>query len=140
MTRYAVLEPQGDAEAIATVNGDVVAVRTGRLTWWGLSLSEGFGDVAPPGLVLPMLQSHDVESPFFIAGDKLLAFRRTSKLGGSLIFLFNLEPTVARARVKPNWQITKVTDLIEKKEVPTADGSFEVGIPPGMVKLFYCRA
>ena len=50
---YAVLEPQGDTQGIATLEGQTVAVRSadGRFTWYGLTLSAGFGDVGQPDLV-----------------------------------------------------------------------------------------
>jgi len=136
---YAILEPLGDTKPIATLNGEIVAIESmgRRLTWWGLSLSGAFGGVGPEKLILPLFASFRVGSPFAIAGDRLVAFRRTSKQGGSLIFLFNLEPQTARARVKVNWQVGSVTDLFEKTELELDRGSFQVELPPGSVKVLH---
>ncbi|MCX6991850.1 MAG: beta-galactosidase [Kiritimatiellaeota bacterium] len=137
--KYAVLKPQGNTETIATLNGAVVGVETARrrLSWWGLSLSYGFGGVGAQALILPLFNSYGVGSPFTISGDRLVAFRRISKLGGSLIFLLNLEPTAGKAEVKANWRIGGVSDLIGKKEVHVAKGIFQVKIPPGGIKVFH---
>ena len=50
---YAVLEPQESSEAIARIGDDIVGVRSsdGRVTWYGLTLSAGFGDVGVPVIV-----------------------------------------------------------------------------------------
>jgi hypothetical protein len=136
---YAILRPEGEARAIATLNGEVVGVQTGggRLTWWGLPLSTAFGGAAPPELVVPMLTSLGVESPFSIAGDHLVAFRRFSRLGGSLIFLLNLEPTLGRATVRPNWRVESLTDPIGNETVRLTEGAFDIEIPPGSVRILH---
>ena len=56
---YAVLEPKGEATAIASLEGETVAVRSadGRFTWWGMSLSAGFGNAGHPDLVLPYVRT-----------------------------------------------------------------------------------
>jgi len=62
---YAVLEPRGDTQPLATLEGSTVAVRTadGRFTWFGLTLSAGLGDFACPDIVLGLVREAQIEAP-----------------------------------------------------------------------------
>ena len=53
-TGYAILDPRPGTDAIASIDGQTVAVRTadGRCTWYGFSLSAGFGDVVSADILL----------------------------------------------------------------------------------------
>jgi hypothetical protein len=75
--------------------------------------------------------------PVTITGDRLVAYRRISKLGGSLIFLLNVEPDTAEAIVKPNWSISAAVDLLEKDELEITDDGFRVKIKSGQVKVIH---
>ncbi len=136
---YIILEPRGDARAMATLNGEVVGVELPgkRLMWWGLSLAAGFGGVAPPELLLPQLEALGMRSPFSIEGDRLVAFRRFSQVGGSLIFLLNVAGEMGRATVEVDWAIEEVTDLIHNEAVEVSGGVFKVEVPPGCVGVFH---
>lgn len=145
--RYLILEP-GDgpaapdgAKTVATLNGDVVGVEipNRRFTWWSWFPAEGFDNVTPPELLLPHLNSLGVTSDFTIRPDRLIAFRRLSKLGGSLVFLLNLEPTPAQTTVKPNWPLGETTDLLENKTIPTTDNAFEIKIAPRSIKVLHIK-
>ena len=136
---YIILQPRGDVRAVATLGDDVVGVELGgkRLRWWGLSLAAAFDGVTPPELLLPQLEDLGVKSPFSLEGDRLVAFRRFSKAGGSLIFLLNVEPTKARTTVGVNWPVAEVTDLIDKRVVEVRERTFTVEVPSGGVKVFH---
>ena len=64
-TGYAVLEPLPGAEAIASIDGQTVAVRAsdGRCTWYGFSLAAGFGDVGSADILFGVLSESDIEPP-----------------------------------------------------------------------------
>ena len=91
-----------------------------------------------PELVLPLFDSFGVGSPFATSGDKLIAMRRRSKLGGCLVFLFNLMLERAQAEIKPLWDVADATDLLEEKSLGLSDDGFSVGVEPGGVKVVYC--
>ena len=92
---YAVLEPQGDTQGIATLEGQTVAVRSadGRFTWYGLTLSAGFGDVGQPDLVRGLTREAGVTPLVAVEGDRVAPIVRRSRQGGWLVFVFNLERT-----------------------------------------------
>ena len=137
---YAVLKATGSTEPIATLGDRVVGVETAgrRLTWFGFSLSAAFGDVGSPELVLPLLDSFGISSPFTMKGDELTAMRRRSKLGGWLVFLFNLEPRQALTEVVLGWDATAATDLLEESPLILIDGSFSVDLDPGGMTVVHC--
>ena len=68
---YAILEPQGSTQAIARIGDHTVGVRTGdgRVTWYGLTLAAGFGDVAPPAIVEAAAADAGVSVPVMVEGD-----------------------------------------------------------------------
>ena len=138
---YSTIRPKGSSKAIATLGEEVVGIETGdgRLKWFGLSLSAAFGDVGTPGLVLPLFESFGITSPFELSGDKLIVMRRKSKLGGWLVFLFNLEFKEAKTTVKLDWSVKEAEDLLEKKKLSVKDNSFALTVNPGSVKVIYCN-
>ena len=62
-----------------------------------------------------------VDSWFEITGDRLVAFRRGSRQGGSLVFLINVEDRIAKTTVKPRWGITTGHDLLNDQALTLAD-------------------
>ena len=152
--QYAILEPGDRARPIATLGDRVVGVRSAdrRLTWFGLSLSLTSSTGTPgqpsspanstgvghPDLVLPLFRSVGIRSWFNIRGDRLVAFRRQSRRGGSLVFLLNVEQRTARATVTPTWQIRSATDVHSREELAIKNGGFEVEIPFGGVHVIHC--
>jgi hypothetical protein len=63
--------------------------------------------------------------------------RAQSKLGGWLLFLFNLERTAAQAELEPGWSFSAVEDLVGKRPLTAHEGRFSVNVPPGGVKVVY---
>ena len=118
----------------------VVGVETAdrRFTWCGVSLSAAFGDAGSPELILPLFDSFGVRSPFELNGDRLIAMRRHSKLGGWLVFLFNLTLKRAQTEVKPEWQIIGATDLLEETPLKLSDRGFSASVEPGGVRVIHC--
>ena len=79
-----------------------------------------------------------VDSWFEITGDRLVAFRRGSRQGGSLVFLINVEDRIAKTTVKPRWGITTGHDLLNDQTLALADGAFKVELDHGEVSVVYC--
>ncbi len=152
-TTYSILEPRGDTKPIATINGDNVAVQSadGRFTWYGFTLSATASTnvTGQPGSPSPVAMVHDdvarliltdagVESWFDLSGDRVVAFRRGSKQGGSLVFLLNVEEKTTKTRVKPRWAITTADDLLNRRNLSLNDGSFDVELSFGEVRVVHC--
>jgi beta-galactosidase GanA len=137
---YAKLEPQGSTEAIASLGGDTVAVRSadGRVTWYGLTLSAGFGDVGVPVIVRAIAADAAVSAPIVVDGDPIVPIRRRSRQGGWLVFTQNLDRETATATLTPNWPISDVRDLLTGKSVDVESNGFSVSMEPWSVGVFLC--
>ena len=137
---YAVLEPQGDTQAIATLSDETVGVRSadGRFTWYGLTLSAGFGDVGDPGIVLGLVHEAGIEPPVAVEGDRVVSVVRRSRRGGWLVFAFNIEPTEARVTLRPRWQTGSANDLLAGSEVALQENGFKLRIEPWGVAVVHC--
>ena len=137
---YAILEPQGATQAIASIGDHTVAVRTadGRVTWYGLTLSAGFGDVAPPAIVQSAAGDAGVSAPVTVDGDPIVPVRRRSRQGGSLVFVQNLSRQAASATLRPAWPVSEVHDLIAHAPVAVDDNGFQVTMEPWSVGVFHC--
>jgi len=137
---YAVLEPTGDSEAIATLDGQTVGVQTadGRFTWLGLTLSAGFGDVATPLVTLGLAANAGISAPVAVEGDRVVPVVRNSRKGGHIIFAFNIEPTDARTALKPQWPVASATDLLTGAPIPLANGAIHLTIPPWELAVIHC--
>ena len=129
---YAVLEPKGGATAIASLEGETVAVRSadGRVTWWGLSLSAGFGNAGQPDLVLANVHAAGIEAPLTIEGTGVVPVVRGSAKGGDVAFLFNLNRSPANITVRPERSPSSARNLLAKADLPLTDGAFQLTIPP----------
>jgi hypothetical protein len=139
--QYSILEPRGRDRAFATLNNEVVGIQTEnrRLTWLAFPLA---ATAAPlpldaPQLLLSLVNSFKIPTPFEIKGSPIIAFHRRSKAGGSLIFTLNLLPTPANTTIKPNWPITTITDLLNKKTVPITQNTFNLELAFGEIKVFH---
>ena len=128
---YAVLEPQQDTVAIASLGEETIGVRSadGRFTWYGLTLSTGFGDVAEPTLVSGLIGEAGIKPQVAVLGQGAVSVvTRRSAAGGWLVFTFNLERVPVRVRLQPSWQFGNVQDLINECELALQDGGFEIEI------------
>jgi len=152
-TTYSILAPRGGMKPVATMGNNVVGVQSadGRFTWFGLTLSATSStnvsgqpaSSSPVALVhddvaLSMLKNSGVESWFEITGDRVVAFRRGSNQGGSLVFLLNVEDKTANTRVKPRWGITAANDLLKDEELSLTGGAFDVEMQFGEVRVIHC--
>ena len=153
LTTYSILEPRGGAKPIATIGDNVVGVQSadGRFTWFGFTLSATAStnvtgqpaSPSPVGLVhddvaMSVLKGAGVDSWFKITGDRVVAFRRGSIQGGSLVFLLNVEDKTAKTTVKPRWGVAAANDLLESKELSLNDGAFQLEMPFGEVHVIHC--
>ena len=137
---YAILTPGQNTRAIATLGDQVIAVQAEnhRFIWFGLSLSAAFGGAASEQELLRLLDTLGVRSPFLVEGDRLIAFKRESKLGGSLIFLVNIMHPLAKANIQPQWAVRSATDLLTGETIKLSDNAFEVEVTFGKVGLIHC--
>jgi hypothetical protein len=151
--QYAILEPHGDTQPIATLGDNIVAVRSAnsRFTWFGVSLCATASTSEPgqpaatppagivhPELALASVRGAGIESRFSLEGDSIVAFRRGSNLGGSLVFLLNVERRRAHTSVKPRWPIESARDLILEQDLALNDGAFTVDLDFGAVRVIHC--
>ena len=94
--------------------------------------------VVDEGVALEVAREAGVESRFDISGDRVVAYRRQSRRGGSLVFLLNLEEGTARTRVRLRWKVEAARDLLAGQPLALENGSFEVEIPFGEVSVIHC--
>ena len=137
---YAVLEPLEDTQAIASLGDQTVAVRSadGRFTWYGLTLSAGFGDVGQPDIVLGLIREAGVEPPVTVEGDRVVPLVRGSRRGGRLVFVFNLDRTTARVRLRPRWRIGAARELLGQTDLAIEDNGFRLEIEPWSRAVVHC--
>ena len=137
---YAVLEPKGASRAIAALDGHTVGVQTHdeRFTWYGLTLSAGFGDVGQPDIILGEVRKAGVQASVAVEGDRVVAVARRSRQGGWLVFALNLERQSARARLRPRWTTSGARDLLTGAELTLSDGGFEVEVEPWDLAVVLC--
>ena len=136
-TGYAVLEPLGATQAIASIEGQTVAIRTddGRFTWYGLTFSAGFGDFGSPELILGILRENGIQSPVSVDGDLVVPLVRESAGGGNLIFVFNIEPRNANVFLTPQWKVIGAVDLLTGQSLQVDRNTIEVQIPQWQVAV-----
>jgi hypothetical protein len=137
---YAILEPRNNTQSIASLGGDTVAVETSdqRFTWFGLTLSAGFGDVGKPELVLGLTNEFGVRPAVSVEGDRVVPIARKSRRGGWLVFAFNVEPRQAHVTLYPKWETKHAYDLLAQRDVPIVDGAFRLVIEPWEVAIIHC--
>ncbi|MFQ6044174.1 MAG: hypothetical protein ACE5PV_25245, partial [Candidatus Poribacteria bacterium] len=137
---YAVLEPRGDTQAIASLNDETVAVRSAdmRFTWYGLTLSAGFGNVGLPALVLGLTEEFGIQPQVSVEGDRVVPLVRKSRRGGWLLFVFNVERREAHITLSPRWRTIRAYDLLAQCDAPLFDDMFQLVIEPWGVAVIHC--
>ena len=123
---YASLETRGQTRAVARYGQEVVGVqsRDGRFTYLTLPIGTAFGGlpqpvhkdlpyghaldgVAPMNLLRPFLTAAGVSQPVSTEGSKVIVLDRESANAGRILFVLNLENSVADVRLRlhrsPNW-------------------------------------
>ena len=140
-TGYAVLDPLPGSEAIATIDGQTVATRTAdsRLTWYGFSLSSGFGDVGSPDILYGVLRDNDIQAPVAMDGDHVIVAVRESAQGKPLLFLFNIERQDANVYFSPRWKATVARDLLTGESLLRDGDYFHVVVPQWGVCVIACE-
>ena len=118
-----------------------MGVRTGdgRVTWYGLTLAAGFGDVAPPAVVEAAAADAGVSAPVMVEGDPIVPVLRRSRQGGWLVFTQNLSRQDAAATLRPAWPVSEVRDLIADAALAVDDNGFQVTMEPWSVGVFHCN-
>ena len=136
---YAKLQPSNGSRSAASLNGSTVAVSAmgGRFTWFGLTLSAGFGDTGNPAIVEGLLADAGVCRPVEVDCDGVVPVVRNSRAGGRLVFLFNLGLTAADVRVSTPWQSSNATDLLSGESLPAANGSVRTRVEPWRVGVLH---
>ena len=137
---YAVLEPKGKTKTIATYKNNPIAIQTQdkRFTWYSTTFSEGFRDIGSKDLLLGIVNENNIHIPLEMAGDKLISLVRKSKMGGHLVFLFNIERTQATTTIKPNWKYTHIEDKLgnASSSKPNSN-SINIEIEPWDLNILY---
>ena len=110
----------------------------GRITWYGLTLSAGFGDVGQPDLVRGLTREAGVSPPVAVEGDRVVPIVRRSRQGGLLLFVFNLERGTARSRLRPRGRIAGARDLLAGRNLEVRDNGFDLEIPQWDVAVVHC--
>jgi hypothetical protein len=140
---------------IAHLGNDVVGVQTadGRFTWYGISLcrtdtttvsgqppsDHKTTGVVHPEVAVPLVSRHGIAPACRFEGDRLVAYRRGSQLGGALLFLINVERRTARSTVTPSRPVTAATDLLTQTELAVHKGAFEITLEFGEIRVLHCH-
>ena len=137
---YAILEPRNDTRSIASLGGDTVAVQTGdkHFTWFGFTLSAGFGDVGQSDLALGLAAEFGIHPTVSVEDDHVVPIARKSRRGGWMLFVFNLEPRQAHVTLRPKWETSHARDLLAHRDVPITDNAFQIAIEPWEVAVIHC--
>jgi beta-galactosidase GanA len=137
---YAVLEPLGGSEPIASLDGKTIAIKTadGRLAWYGLSLLVGAGGAASPQVISGLVKDAGIQQPLTVEGGRVVPIVRRSRQGGRLIFLFNLEPQDAKVSVRTNWNTSSARDLLRGVDLESHDNTFDVVVDQWSVAVLHC--
>ena len=135
---YVGLKLSAKAKAIAWYGDEVVGMETAdrRFTWITFSLATAFGPRGCEKVVRPLVQSFGIKAPVDHTGNRIIIHRAQSKLGGSLLFLFNPK------RAKPSWSLNNrdfstAQDPIEKRSLQVQQGRLACRVRPGAVKVLY---
>ena len=136
---YAVLQPAGDSQIVAHLEGEPVAVETGdgRFIWYGLSLSAGFGDCGVRDVVLGLVDEAGIDRPITVDQEQVVPVVRASQQGGQVLFLFHLTLEERRVLVHPNFAFTQVRHLQEGRDVGVRDGAFAVELGAGETAVLH---
>ena len=137
---YAALEPLGDSQAIASLGDETIGIRSGdgRLTWYGMTLSAGFADVAHPVVVEALLDELGIGPSVAVEGDPIVPVVRGSSQGGRLVFLHNLGREQASATLRPTWSVTEARDLLADAQLDVSENAFQVTLEPWSVGVVHC--
>ena len=111
----------------------------GRFTWFGLTLSAGFGDVGAAEIILGLAEEAGVAPIVALAGDGVVPVVRRSRQGGWLVFAFNLQRTVAQVCLRPRWDSSRAQNLLGGAELALHEHSFAVQIEPWSVAVVHCE-
>ena len=138
---YAILQPHGDTQAIASLNGNTVAVRTAdrRFTWFGFTLSAGFGNAGHPDLVFGLTKELGIRPQVAMQGDPVVPIARRSHRSGWLLFVFNLEQREAHVTLRPQWRTKHACDLLAQTKVLLKDDAIQLIIEPWDVAVVLCE-
>lgn len=137
---YAILESRNSTESIASLGGDTVAVQTEdqRFTWFGFTLSAGFGDVGQSELVLGLTDEFGIHPAVSVEGDRVVPIVRRSRCGGRLVFAFNVEPHRAHVTLRPIRRTSRAYELLGQHDIPITDGAFQLVVEPWSVAIIHC--
>ena len=79
----------------------------------------------------------NVSQPVLAKGDKVVVLKRGSFKTGNLLFVLNLENSLAKVQLQPQEKIHRAKDLSYNKELIIRDGAFELEIPPRSLKVVH---
>ena len=131
-TDSAILVPQKDAQSVASANGRTLAIETsdGRVTWFGFPLAS-----VQESLIDALFAAKNLVSDFEFFGDPLVAFRRVSRKGQTLVFLFNFSAHPVRSAVRFRWPVKSATDLMSGTPVRFEGKRLNIDMPEQSLRL-----
>jgi hypothetical protein len=157
-SNYVSLVPTSDqTHPFGRFGDEVVAVQTAnkRFSWITFTLGSAFGGlpepvltdlpsghalvgIAPPGLLLPLLENAGVQAPVETEGSKLIVLVRGSAAEGRLLIILNLEDQEAKTKITLKQGMARAVDLLEEQNLPVAQNRVEVNLEARGVKVLHC--
>ena len=127
------------ARAIAWYGDEVVGMQTPdqRFTWITFPLIAAFESPARDQILLSLIRSWGLTEPVKSWEDKIIVQFARSRQGGWLLFLFNLQPQVARVELEPTWKFSAAQDLLEKSSLAVPQGHLLAEVPAHAVKVIH---
>ena len=139
---YAILEPQGDTEPIASYEEKTVGIRTAdkRFSWFSFSLTTGFGNAANTELLSGLLKELKIHPEVLVSNSKVVPMVRYSQKRGWLVFLLNLdrEESATTLSLSKEWEITHIHDLLADKELELSNDTVNLLLPAWEVSVIHC--
>ncbi len=138
--RYALLSSSGSTEAIASFDSEVMGIQTKdrKFSWFSFPLGQNPSQELQK-LIINLVTSFGIKEPVKSQGDRVVIRCGRSKIGGWLIFVFNLEEKQASVQLGPSWEFSKAQDLLMKQILVVKEHRFKVNVKPGTVKVIHCQ-
>lgn len=128
--------------------------RDGRFTYLALPIGTAFGGlpqpihkdlpyghaldgVAPMSLLQPFLTAAGVSWPVSTEGSKVIVLDRESANGGRILFVLNLENSMAEVRLRLPRKPGRVEDLLDQRKLGMVDGGVVLQIAPRDLRVLH---
>ncbi len=138
--RCALLSSFGSIETIANFDSKVVGIQTKdrKFTWFSFPLAQERSQDLQK-LIIRLVTSFGIKEPVKSQGDRVAIRCGRSKIGGWLVFVFNLEEKSASVQLEPSWEFSKAQDLLMEQILVVEEHRFRVNVKSGTVKVIHCQ-